>query len=392
MRHPHRDVLVVGHGIVGAIACWRAAVAGLTVTCLDPDPDHGASHAAAGMLAPVTEADFGESDLLELNLAAMARWPQFAADVQEASGIEVGYHRCGVLTVGYERADRDQLDRLAALQQQHGLAVEPLTSAEARDREPRLGSRGVGGYWVPDDGQVDPRRLLTALARIGSDRGVRTLPRQATVLLKDGADRKIIGVVDEAGDHHPADLVVLAGGYATGSLINDDDRLRIPTRPVKGQLIRLDGVASGWPEEPRIVRGFVQQRPIYLVFRGPEHDHREVVIGATSEEWPDDRQITAGAVFSLLRDARAIMPGIDELTVRELTTRARPATPDNLPILGRTAIPGMIVATGHYRNGILLAPATADAFDAIYSDRTPDPVWNVADPGRFAPVEIGASA
>lgn len=385
MRYPHRDVLVVGHGIVGAVACWRAAEAGLRVTCLDPEPNRGASHAAAGMLAPITEADFGESELLRLNLAAMARWPQFAAAVQDASGIAVGYHRCGVLTVGYERADLDQLDRLAALHGLHGPAVDPLTAAEARDREPMLGPRGAGGYWAADDGQVDPRRLLTALARIGAGRAVRTLPLRATGLVED-VDRTIIGVVDEAGDHHPADLVVLAAGHATGSLTRGEDRLRIPIRPVKGQLIRLDGAASGWPAEPRVIRGFVQQRPVYLVFRGSE-----LIIGATSEEWPDDRLITAGAVFSLLRDARAIMPGIDELTVQELTSRARPATPDNLPILGRTAVPGLVVATGHYRNGILLAPATADAFDAIYADRTLDPVWSAADPGRFAPVEVGAT-
>ncbi|GAB3913039.1 glycine oxidase ThiO [Microlunatus endophyticus] len=384
MRHPHRDVVVIGYGIVGALACWRAAAAGQTVTCLDPEPGTGATYAAAGMLAAVTEADFGEPDLLRLNLHSARRWPDFAAAIERTAGTGIGYHRCGVLTVGYERADHDQLQRLAQLQQHSGLAVTPVTTEEARAREPMLGPRGIGGYWVPADGQVDPRRLMQALKIITDDHGVRVVRRSAAQLMDDH-DGRVVGVVDEIGDEHPVDRVVVAAGYASGPLLAAHPRFQVPVRPVKGELIRLDGGLPGWSPESRIIRGFVQQRPIYVVFRAADDrtGGQEVVIGATSQEWADDRQVTAGAVFALLRDARALLPGIDEFAIKETTTRARPATPDNLPILGRSGIPGLVIATGHYRNGILLAAATAEALDLIFAGRELPDVWKPADPRRF---------
>jgi len=196
---------------------------------------------------------------------------------------------------------------------------------------------------------------------------------------------RVVGVVDEIGDEHSAGRVVLAAGYASGPLLAGQPGAQVPVRPVKGELIRLDGRLPGWSPEPRIIRGFVQQRPIYLVFRAADSHTRkqEVVIGATSQEWPDDRLVTAGAVFALLRDARAVLPGIDDFAITETTTRARPATPDNLPILGQSQIPGLVIATGHYRNGILLAAATAEALDRIFAGRELPDVWRPADPGRF---------
>lgn len=366
-----RDVVVVGGGIVGLAVAWRAARAGMTVTVLDPAPGAGATHAAAGMLAPVTEADFGEEAALRLHLAAAAAWPAFAADLRAATGADVGLRTAGTLTLAYDAGDLALLRRVLALHAAHGLASHELTVADARRREPYLGPRVAGAAWAPADHAVDPRAthaaLLAALggrdaADAGSATGARVVRASATRLALDAG--RLVGVHDDAGRLHPAGAVVVAAGWQSGALLADVPGIVVPTRPVKGQTLRLDAGPDLALEH--VVRGLVQGRPVYVVPRdpepaGPRAGHREVVVGATTEENPDDRRATAGGVFALLRDARALLPGIDEAALVEVTPRARPATPDNLPLVGPTDVPGLHLATGHGRNGILLAPLTADA-------------------------------
>jgi glycine oxidase len=366
-----RDVVVVGGGIVGLAVAWRAARAGLTVTVLDLAPGAGATHAAAGMLAPVTEADFGEEAALRLHLAAAAAWPAFAADLRAATGADVGLRTAGTLTLAYDADDLALLRRVLALHAAHGLASHELTVADARRREPYLGPRVAGAAWAPADHAVDPRAthaaLLAALggrdaAGAGSAAGARVVRTSATRLALDAG--RVVGVHDDAGRLHRAGAVVVAAGWQSGGLLADVPGVVVPTRPVKGQTLRLDAGPDLALEH--VVRGLVQGRPVYVVPRdpepaGPRAGHREVVVGATTEENPDDRRATAGGVFALLRDARALLPGIDEAALVEVTPRGRPATPDNLPLVGPTDVPGLHLATGHGRNGILLAPLTADA-------------------------------
>ena len=367
-----RDLVVVGGGIVGLAVAWRAARAGLTVTVLDPAPGDGATHAAAGMLAPVTEADFGEDDALRLHLAAGALWPGFAADLRAATGADVGLRTAGTLTLAYDADDLALVRRLLALHAAHGLASHELTVVEARRREPYLGPRVAGAAWAPADHAVDPRAvhaaLLAALADPAGDasrHGARAVVvRAAATRLERDPAGHVVGVHDDGGRLHAAGAVVVAAGWESGALLRDVPGVDVPTRPVKGQTLRLDAGPDLALEH--VVRGVVQGRPVYVVPRavaadGPRAGHREVVVGATTEENPDDRRATAGGVFALLRDARALLPGIDEAALVDVTPRARPATPDNLPLVGATAVPGLHVATGHGRNGILLAPLTADA-------------------------------
>ncbi|MFF2268875.1 glycine oxidase ThiO [Cellulosimicrobium cellulans] len=373
-----RDLVVVGGGIVGLAVAWRAARAGLTVTVLDPAPGDGATHAAAGMLAPVTEADFGEHDALRLHLAAAAAWPAFATDLRAATGAVVGLRTAGTLTLAYDADDLALLRRVLALHAAHGLASHELTVADARRREPYLGPRVAGAAWAPADHAVDPRATHAALlGALGGSDGAGTVPgagsRTAThaVVVRASATRlaldpsgRVVGVHDDAGRLHAAGAVVVAAGWESGALLADVPGVAVPTRPVKGQTLRLDAGPDLALEH--VVRGVVQGRPVYVVPRnpvpdGPRAGHREVVVGATTEENPDDRRATAGGVFALLRDARALLPGIDEAALVDVTPRARPGTPDNLPLVGPTAVPGLHLATGHGRNGILLAPFTADA-------------------------------
>ncbi|MGH3502363.1 MAG: glycine oxidase ThiO [Nocardioidaceae bacterium] len=372
------EVVVIGQGVIGAIAAWRAAEAGLRVTCLDPEPAGGATFAAAGMIAPVTEVEFGERELLPINLASAAVWPEFAAALEDCCGRTIGLARCGTLAVAFDADDACQLARLRDLQRAWGLEVVELTAAEARDREPLLGPRVAAASWAPADHQVDPRQLARALGAALALRGVMTVRSPAVTLLTDPSGT-VVGAVDAAGTEHRGDLVVLAAGQDSPALLDRFDDVAAPVRPVKGQILRLDATDVSWLRGARVVRGLVQQRPVYVVGRA----NGEMIVGATSEELPDDRRSTVGGVFGLLRDARAVLPGLDEAPLVECTARARPATPDNLPIFGPAAPQGLILATGHYRHGVLLAALTARGFDDLFAGRPLDPVWGPTDPQRF---------
>ncbi|PZF84514.1 glycine oxidase ThiO [Jiangella anatolica] len=370
---------VVGCGIIGAAVAWRLSQLGLTVAAFDPAPGDGATHAAAGMLADVTEAEFGEDHLTALNVASAREWPAFAAELSSAAGgADLAFRRTGTLTVAYDSGDRQQLRRLLTLRRGLGLPVEEVSVDEARRLEPLLGPRLAGATWTPDEHQVDPRRVHAALLKVLAGRGVAVVRRRVAELSRSPSGT-VDGVLDAAGERHPAGSVVLAAGWASRELAG------VPTRPVKGQLLRLDASAQPGFALGRVVRGFVQSRAVYLV---PRQDG-EVVVGATSEEQPDDRQVTAGGAYAILRDARALIPGIDELPLAELTARARPGSPDNVPMIGESGIPGLLLATGHHRNGILLAPLTASALAARYRAGTA-PEWAAAaDPRRFAATFTG---
>ena len=385
------DVLVLGGGIIGAVATWRASCLGLSVTCLDPAPGSGATWAAAGMLAPVTEASFGEPDLAALCVDSAARWPAFAGELEQASGHDVGLATCGTLSVSYDQGDAQEAERLHALHRSLGLASDRLSVAEAREREPFLGSRLSGAHWVSGDHQVDPRATHRALMSVVDGRpGMRTrVVRTAAVRLLRSAAGDVVGAVDAEGTTHSAGLVVVAAGARSADLLGGIPEVVVPTRAVRGQSIRLDARDVPAFGLRHVVRGTVQMRPVYVVPR----PGGEVVIGATSEE-RTDLCTPAGSVYGLLRDARALVPGVDELDFREVTTGQRPGTPDNLPLIGRTAVPGLAVATGHYRNGVLLAPLTAAALDVVLSGDEPGgttlpAALSATDPMRFS--LVGAS-
>ncbi|AEG43519.1 glycine oxidase ThiO [Isoptericola variabilis 225] len=386
-------MVVVGAGIVGAAVAWRAARAGLRVTVLDPSPGDGATRAAAGMLAPVSETWFGEQAAVRLGLAGRDAWPAFAAELAAETGADPGLRPTGTLLVAYDADDAAHLRRWLDLHASWSLESAALAPAEARRREPLLGPRLAGAAWVPGDDVADPRATHAALlAALRERRGAAVVPRAGVRLLRD-ARGAVVGVVDDAGETHRAGAVVLATGWRAAELVAGLP-VAVPVRPVRGQTLRLDAGPDVAPSH--VVRGTVQGRPVYVVPRGPgtgrgpgaTPEHREVVVGATSEEGPDDRRATAGGVFALLRDARALLPGLDEAALVETTARARPATPDNLPLVGPTDVPGLHLAAGHHRNGVLLAPVTADAVVAGLEGDDPPAALAAADPRRFTPTPV----
>src|SRR4051794_18554944 len=353
------DVTVVGGGVIGLSVAWAAARRGLSVTVLDRGAlGDGASRVAAGMLAPVSEAEAGEPALLRAGLASAARWPDFAAALEEASGAPSGYRRCGTLVVARDADEAEALDRERALREQLGVPVERLRSSEARRLEPGLAPGVRAALDVPVDHAVDPRTLVAALVLACEHAGV---------VLRPG---------EEVHELPSAGRVVLATGAWAGP----------PVRPVKGQILRLrDPDGPGLVE--RVIRGAHtaggRGSGFYLVPRG---DGR-YVLGATMEERGFDTTVTAGGVRELLQEAQLVVPGLDELVLEEAAAGLRPGTPDNGPLLGERP-DGVILATGHHRNGILLAPLTGEAIAALLVGEALPEVAAPFAPGRFA--EVGA--
>jgi len=334
----------------------------------------GASHVAAGMLAPVTEADAGERALLELGLRSAHAWPGFAAELRDATGMDVGLRRCGTLVVARDRDEAEALERERELRARLGLAVERVLPSAARRLEPALAPTLRLALDVPDDHAVDPRLACLALARAAADAGAVLRPETPVAAVEPGA-----GVTLADGARVGADQVVVAAGAWSGELPGIPGDARVPVRPVKGQSLRLRD-----PAGPGLLERVVRFEGGYLVPRG---DGR-YVLGATVEERGFDTAMTALGVHDLLRDAAELVPGVLELELEELVAGLRPGTPDNAPVIGRSpAVDGLVWATGHFRNGVLLAPVTAELVAATLGDEEIDHGFG---PDRFA--TTGAAA
>ncbi|MFJ6664111.1 glycine oxidase ThiO [Streptomyces sp. NPDC091383] len=373
------DVLVVGGGIIGLVTAWRAARRGLATALVDPAPGGGAAQVAAGMLAAVTELHYGEETLLALNLESARRYPGFVAELTEASGRDLGYRRCGTLAVALDADDRAHLRELHALQQRCGLEAEWLSGRECRRLEPMLAPGVRGGLRVDGDHQIDPRRLAAALVTACERAGV--VFHQVWARRLDVVRERAVGITAADGTALTAGQVVLAGGSLSGRLAGVPPEVVVPVRPVKGQVLRLTVPARYAPFLSRTVRAVVRGGQVYLVPR----ENGELVVGATSEELGWDTTVTAGGVYELLRDAHELVPGITELPLTETRAGLRPGSPDNAPLLGPSGLDGLLLATGHHRNGVLLTPVTGDVMGQLLAG---GPLPEEARP--FTPERFGA--
>ncbi|MDT7708588.1 MAG: glycine oxidase [Pseudonocardiales bacterium] len=370
------NLVVVGAGVIGLSCAWRATAAGHAVTVLDPAPASGASWVAGGMLAPVTEAWPGEEHLLDLGVESVRRWPGFAADLTAAAGLPAGLRTEGTVVAATGAGDRAELDALAAYLTRLGRAVDRLSGRELRRLEPALGPDVRGGLSVPGDLAVDNRVLLVALRAAGERVGVRFVERAAETVLDDGT--RVAGVRLD-GDVVEADAVLVSAGAHSASLHPALDGL---VRPVKGEILRLAHRTGAFPPPSRTVRALVDGRPVYAVPR----DAGGLVVGATQAETGFDTDVTVGGVRDLLRDAERVLPGIAEYALVESAAGLRPGSLDNLPLIGGLGPEGLLAATGHGRNGMLLAPVTADAVVALLRGDAVPGQAKAADPGRFAAV------
>jgi glycine oxidase len=372
------DVVVIGGGIIGLAAAWRARERGMSVTLLERGAvGSGASSVAAGMLAPVSEVEFGVagSQLLQLGLRSAASWPSFAQELEAGWGRPVGLLQTGTLMVARDADEARELERQISFRASLGLRAQRVRASRARELEPALAPTIRLALELPDDQSVDPRLVLAALRDCCVAGGVQ-LREQTPVarLLIDGDT--VAGVELPAGQRLLAPAVVIAAGTWSGDLAGLPAPCRVPVRPVKGQILRLRD-----PAGPGLVRRPVRFEGGYLV---PRADGG-YALGATVEERGFDMRPTAGAMYQLLRDCGELVPGVSELEIEELCVGLRPGTPDNIPVIGRGALDGLLWATGHYRNGILLAPLTAQLMVDLLSASGPaDPLLAVCAPSRFA--------
>ncbi len=382
------DVLVVGGGIVGLAVAWRARERGMSVALLEGDKlGRAASHVAAGMLAPVSEVEFGSAARrsLALGLRAATAWPSFAAELSRAAGARVSLRTTGTLLVARDDDEARELDRQLELRSSLQLPVGRLLPSEAREREPALAPTLRAALECPGDHSVDPREVLSALRRACERAGVAVREHAPVARLElDRNGRRVTGVLSRAGGTVRAGEVVLAAGAWSRALSAPPLAERIPVRPVKGQIIRLRD-----PSGPGLLARAVRYQGGYLLPRG---DGR-YVLGATVEERGFELTPTAGGVYELLREARELVPGVTELELEEVSVGLRPGTPDNAPLIGRGPCEGLILATGHHRNGILLAPLTAELalglLDPAARAEDHGGLLEACDPSRFGSGPVG---
>jgi glycine oxidase len=353
------DAVVVGAGIIGLACAWRARQRGLSVLVIDGvGPGAGASRVAAGMLAPVTEAEFGAEDLTRLNLDALGRWPAFAEEL----GGRLHHRPSGALVVAADRDDAEELHRLHQFHRAVGLESDWLTPSDCRRLEPALSPRCGGGILAPHEQQVDPMAVVSTLA--AQDIEIAAGDPVAAV------DEH--GVRLRSGELVAAEQVVIAAGSWSGSGIEGLPDL--PVRPVKGQILALRRPPDR-PLSDRIIR----TPRCYVLDRG---DGR-VVVGGTMEERGFDTDVTADGVYRLLEAAWEVLPDVAELQFEGAQAGLRPGTPDNSPLIGRAELPGVIWATGNYRHGVLHTPVMAEAVAELLTGGQPPASVQPFSPERF---------
>jgi glycine oxidase len=357
------NVAIIGAGIVGLAIAWRLAARGASVQVFDRGAaGAGASRAAAGMLAACAEAEPGEEALVALGRESQARWPAFAAELLEVSGIDVELRPEGTLLLALTADDQARLGHQLVFQQKLGLPLQWISAAETRRREPHLAGKLAGAVFSPEDTQVDNRKLVAAL-RVAAEAAGASITEYRPVNAISSRGGHVDGIVLADGSKAAADVVVLAAGAWSRSIEGLEPQLRPPVRPIKGQMLAL----RTDPAAPLLTH-VVWAPGAYLV---PRRDGR-LLVGATVEEKGYDSSLTAGGMLSLLEAAWRAVPAIEDLPIDEMWVGHRPGSRDDAPILGAGPIDGLIYATGHHRNGILLAPITADTIARLALDDVVD--------------------
>ena len=374
-------VAIIGAGVIGLGIAWRLAPRGAQVAVFDRGvAGSGASHAAAGMLAACAEAEPGEEALVALGRESQARWPAFAAELEQTSGVEVGLRPEGTLVVALTADDQARLQHQLVFQHKLGLPLQWISAAETRRREPHLAGKLAGAVFSPEDTQVDNRRLAAAL-RIAAEAAGAIINEHRPVDAISSRAGRVDGIVLADGSKVAADVVVLAAGPWSRSIAGVPPELRPPVRPIKGQMLslRMDRAAP-------LLSHVVWAPGAYLV---PRRDGR-LLVGATVEEKGYDTSLTAGGMLTLLEAAWRAVPAVEELPIDEMWVGHRPGSRDDAPILGPGPIDGLIYATGHHRNGILLTPITADAIARLVLDGVADPAIRPFGNERFTPTRAAA--
>lgn len=364
-----KRTVIVGGGVIGLSAALAAAESGHRVTVIDPAIDNhaessGGSWMAGGMLAPVTEAWFGEEARLALDIAALKAWPAFATKISRTAGQDLVINTAGTIQIALDIDDARDLERVRNFQNSMGLKAEALSRDQLLDIEPLLSPQVVAGSLISTDLSVDNRALVDTLKLACAHSGIEFIPQQVRRMTQVADRVTVVGTAD--GEFPCDDLVIAAGAWSSEILkmISTDSEHSIPViRPIRGEILRLKSEITALRHTLRAhVHGF----HVYLVPRA----NGEVVVGATQFERGFDARPTAGGVYELLRDARELLPYVKEMEFLEARVGLRPGSPDNAPIIDRVpGVANVILATGHYRNGILLTSIAGDLIAALIDHR-----------------------
>jgi len=352
------DAIVVGGGIIGCAIAYALAKEGIRVQLIErEEPGCEASSAAAGMLAPQSEAMHEpHGPFFELCRESLRLYPDFVAEIEAVTGLSVDYRREGALFLAFDFTEGEVLAAAYEKQKAAGLPIEDLTADEVRRREPALSDAVQMALSLPGDHQVDNQKLMPALILAAQRRGVEILTgRPVLGLVREGG--RVIGVRTSHDVHTAACVINCAGAWA--AMVDPHRHPPLPVKPIRGQIVVLQARAP-------LLEHVVHSAHCYIV---PRRDGR-LLIGSTLEDVGYERRVTANALLRLLAAARQVLPAIERCAFVAAWAGFRPDTPDHLPILGE-AEPGLFIATGHFRNGILLAPITARLIaELITSGRT----------------------
>ena len=368
-------VVIIGAGVIGLGIAWRLSSRAEVLLFDRGKAGAGASHVAGGMLAACCEAEPGEEDLVALGRASQAQWPAFAAELLRESGVDVELREEGTLVLALTADDQATLTQQLEFQLKLGLPLEWLSGAATRAKEPHLAGKLAGAVFSPQDHQVDNRKLIAALRLAAQKLGAEIHEHRPVKEISVQGGRAS-GIVLDDGTKIAADRVVLAAGaWSRGIAGLPPDRLP-PVRPIKGQLLvlRMDAAAP-------LLNHVLWAPGAYLV---PRRDGR-LILGATVEEKGFDQTVTAGGLLTLLEAAWRAIPAVEELPLEEILVGHRPGSRDDAPILGRGPLENLFYATGHYRNGILLTPVTADAMARLILDDVTEPAIRPFGLERFVP-------
>jgi len=373
--HSHHDedpIVIIGGGIIGLSLGWQLLRRGRPVAIFERgEAGREASWIAGGLLAPHAEVGFEEEELLRAGVRSHELYRRFVDELHEDTGQQITLDPRGTLIVGFNRDDTERIRRLFEFRQHLGLPVDWLMGSEAREREPLLSPKVTAAISIPDDNQINNRRLVDMLKKAFVARGGR-LEENSSIVSIETENRGALRVAGPSGET-PASAIVVAAGCWSAQIGGIPEALRPPVRPVKGQIIALrlsDDVNFGH---------VIRSPDIYLV---PKDDGR-LVLGASQEEMGFDKTPTAGEVMRLLERGWEAVPSIYDLTLESVDVGLRPGSRDNHPIMGATSIENIYYATGHFRHGILLAPLTAYSMTDLIIDGETTDLIKPFDPQRF---------
>lgn len=376
------DIVIVGGGIMGGSIAFELAKHGINVAVLDrQELMHEASWAAAGMLSPAPDCD-AAIPAVPLGRASLAIYPKFVNAIEDASGMRTGFRSGGaVIIIDDDRDPELELKKLISVHRGLGLACEPLPLDRARMMEPALGQGARAAAFLPEECSVEPRPLSAAVLGAAIATGATVLPGTEVVSLAlDG--KKCVGVKTSGGETIHASQVILAAGCWSSQIPNAAPYA--PTIPLRGQMVALR--YSGTP-----IRNVLRSERGYIVPRG-KMSPQTVILGSTIENAGYEKCVTSGGLEKILAAANALVPELARAEVIETWSGLRPGTPDQLPILGPADIDGLVFATGHYRNGILLAPITAQLIGEWVLQKAITMDCEIFSPLRFSRSNLNLSA